>query len=134
MPRTVTIQLAENAKGCARPRYNRAQQRFYLPEKTRALQQLIIMEWNKNRREEFTGPIIVRIHAVIEMAQSWPKKKKESAIGKPHTQKPDIDNIEKTILDALQGHAYKDDCQVYQIHTIKTWGILPCLTITLQEG
>ena len=30
----------------------------------------------------------------------------------PHTAKPDRDNVEKAILDALKGIAFVDDCQV----------------------
>jgi len=40
----------------------------------------------------------------------------------PHTQKPDIDNLVKSVMDALKGIGiYKDDCQVYAKFARKYW-------------
>jgi len=38
----------------------------------------------------------------------------------PHVEKPDIDNLIKSVLDALQGTIIVDDCQVYA-GTIEKW-------------
>jgi Holliday junction resolvase RusA-like endonuclease len=35
--------------------------------------------------------------------------------------KADIDNFMKAILDAANGYAWKDDCQIVDIHAIKRW-------------
>lgn len=35
--------------------------------------------------------------------------------------KPDIDNVIKIILDALNGIAYKDDCQVVEVIAVKKY-------------
>ena len=37
------------------------------------------------------------------------------------TKKPDIDNIIKAVLDALNGVAYKDDTQVVQVMATKKY-------------
>ncbi len=55
---------------------------------------------------------------VMPMADSWSKKKKDSMVGKPHQQKPDIDNLTKAILDSL----FSDDCHIWDIRTSKIWG------------
>jgi Holliday junction resolvase RusA-like endonuclease len=39
-----------------------------------------------------------------------------------HTQKPDLDNCEKAILDALNGVIWRDDAQIVDLHTTKRWG------------
>lgn len=39
--------------------------------------------------------------AIFPMPQSWPKWKKKALAGQRHQQKPDRDNIDKAILDAL---------------------------------
>jgi Holliday junction resolvase RusA-like endonuclease len=40
----------------------------------------------------------------------------------PHTQKPDKDNLEKAVMDALTSIGiWKDDCQVYGGITEKYW-------------
>ncbi|WP_297739669.1 RusA family crossover junction endodeoxyribonuclease [uncultured Tessaracoccus sp.] len=38
-----------------------------------------------------------------------------------HTQKPDIDKLERAILDALTGVAYRDDSQVVKVVKSKRW-------------
>lgn len=59
------------------------------------------------------------IFAIIQMPHSWPEKKKNLMDGTPHQQKPDKDNIEKGILDALLG----DDSKVWDGRMTKRWGI-----------
>ena len=38
-----------------------------------------------------------------------------------HTQKPDIDNLQKFVKDCLNGIAYKDDCQIIYVEASKMW-------------
>lgn len=49
---------------------------------------------------------------------SWSKKKRAAMDGQPHQQKPDIDNLCKSVLDAL----HKDDSHIYNIRLSKLWG------------
>jgi Holliday junction resolvase RusA-like endonuclease len=55
---------------------------------------------------------------VFPMPISWSKKKKELMKGKPHQQKPDIDNCEKALLDSI----YKEDSHIWNVHHLKLWG------------
>lgn len=41
-----------------------------------------------------------------------PKSRPKKALSEPDTYKPDVDNIGKVVLDALNGVAYLDDKQV----------------------
>lgn len=52
---------------------------------------------------------------------SWPKNKRFKAVQGdiPHTSKPDIDNLQKLILDAGNGIFYKDDSMVIKIKAKK---------------
>ena len=51
------------------------------------------------------------------------RKKVEMLEGKIYpTKKPDIDNILKVVLDALNGLAYRDDSQVISCTVLKTYG------------
>jgi Holliday junction resolvase RusA-like endonuclease len=38
-----------------------------------------------------------------------------------HTQKPDLDKLQRAILDACTGQIWRDDCQVCQIVACKDW-------------
>ena len=71
--------------------------------------------------EPLAGPVFVLISSYFEPPKSWSKSKREAAIGKYHTQKPDNDNIRKVILDALNGVAFADDCQVARDGGGKWW-------------
>jgi Holliday junction resolvase RusA-like endonuclease len=48
-----------------------------------------------------TAPISVSWKAYLSMPDSWSQKKKEAHKGRLHQSKPDRDNIDKGILDAL---------------------------------
>ena len=55
----------------------------------------------------------------IPMAKSWSMKKKVKMAGKPHQQKPDIDNLVKALLDSIFRGG--DDCKVWDINAMKLW-------------
>ena len=55
---------------------------------------------------------------VLPMPKSWTKKKRLAMNGQPHQQKPDKDNLEKALLDAL----YADDSKVWDGRVTKRWG------------
>lgn len=62
----------------------------------------------------FVGPVLLRFTAVFETPRSFPRKLRDAAArGELYaTRKPDKDNIEKLIVDALNGIAFVDDAQV----------------------
>jgi len=62
----------------------------------------------------WTGAVMLRFTAVFPIPASWPKRLKELARRGEmyHTAKPDKDNVEKMIVDALNHVAWTDDAQV----------------------
>lgn len=62
----------------------------------------------------WTGPVLIRFTAVFETPKSFNKAQKEAAARGElmATRKPDKDNIEKLIVDALNNVAWLDDQQV----------------------
>ena len=59
-----------------------------------------------------------RITFVIPMPESWSKKKRAELIGRPHQQKPDVDNLHKALMDAV----FDDDSAVWDARITKIWG------------
>lgn len=55
----------------------------------------------------------------LPMPPSWSKKKRREMNGKPHQQRPDIDNLIKALLDAC----LENDSGVFEIHASKVWAI-----------
>lgn len=58
-----------------------------------------------------------RVDFYLTMPKSWSKKKKAAMKFQPHQEKPDLDNLQKSILDAI----CKEDKQVWNIHAKKYW-------------
>ncbi len=59
-----------------------------------------------------------KISFYLPMPKSWSKKKRELMNETPHQQKPDLDNLVKSINDAL----LEEDGIVYRLDASKWWG------------
>lgn len=81
----------------------------------------------------WTGPVMLRFTAVFECPASWNKALKAAAASGQlyHTSKPDKDNVEKLIVDALNGWAFADDAQI-QGGGVKRYGSPARLDIILE--
>ena len=55
---------------------------------------------------------------IIKMPLSWSKKKKDLMRHKPHTVRPDLDNMAKSLFDAI----YKEDSHIWDGRFSKVWG------------
>jgi Holliday junction resolvase RusA-like endonuclease len=64
-----------------------------------------------------SDPLIVNLTFYIRMPDSWSKKKKEAMRGTYHRQKPDRDNLEKGVFDAL----WRQDSMIADGRTTKWW-------------
>lgn len=62
-------------------------------------------------------PLIVHLAFKIAMPDSWSKKKKAAMDGAYHRQKPDRDNCEKAVFDAL----WEEDSMIADGNTSKRW-------------
>lgn len=67
---------------------------------------------------------------VIPMPKSWSKKKRIEMNGKPHQQRPDVDNLIKAVMDAI----FDEDCRVWNISASKLWGEQGKIGVTLPEN
>ncbi len=69
------------------------------------------------------GPVYIRICAEFEIPKSFSKARQAACIRGDELpcKRPDIDNIEKIIMDPLKGLAWKDDTQVVRTDASKTY-------------
>lgn len=107
---SVTFDVLGKVRGKGRPRFARGGH-AYTPKGTREYEGLIREAFeNAPRRppEPFSGPIAVCIMTYRQLPKSTPK----SVSSEPDVHKPDIDNVAKIVLDALNGVAWLDDVQV----------------------
>ena len=101
------------AVGKGRPRVT--SRGTYTPQKTKDYEAFVQTCFRKSRCRPYavsTQPLKAEIVACFAVPKSYAKKRRAALLGKPHTHKPDADNLAKGILDALNGLAYPDDAQI----------------------
>lgn len=100
-------------RGKARPRVTK--HGTFTQKETREYERLIADTYRETGCEPFLGEVAVEVTTYRQLPESRPKK----CIQEPDTYKPDVDNIGKVVLDALNGVAYLDDKQVTMLHVEK---------------
>ena len=130
-----TIPGAPVAKG--RPRF-RAIKKFistYTPKKTLMAEKEIrkcFEEQHPTLNLPLNGPISLTVKFLMPIPISLSKKKKEALKLTPHTKKPDVDNLVKTVCDALNDYVWKDDSQIYMVTAIKAYAAEdPCTLVEI---
>lgn len=114
--------------GKGRPRFARINGyvRTYTPKSTTTYENLVknslLEQCFSETRPNYSEKIKISITAYFEPNKGISKKKYNETIGTPYLHKPDADNIAKAICDALNGVAYKDDNQIYELKVIKLYG------------
>ncbi len=73
---------------------------------------------DKVRDHKVELPECHHITFVVPMPESWSKKKKIVMNGKPHQQRPDVDNFLKAIFDAV----FEEDSHIWDCRATKMWG------------
>ncbi|WP_068305852.1 RusA family crossover junction endodeoxyribonuclease [Pararhodobacter sp. CCB-MM2] len=106
--------------------------RVYTPKETVSFEQQVGAIAAPLFARPIAGPVRLRIIAIFEPAASWPKKKRAAHLHRPHTQKPDSDNVSKAIKDGLNRIAWADDSQVADLHVTKVWGNTACTQVWVE--
>lgn len=107
----------------------------YTPEKTVLYENYIKLCYQQIYKDCTDKPIEISIIACFEPVKSASKAQRVAMINGliPPTKKPDIDNIAKVVLDALNGIAYKDDKQVINLSVRKKYSGKAELVILISE-
>lgn len=135
---SMVITIPGKPVGKARPRFRRVGNKVftYTAQETKDYEKRVAAIYKKDGGEiYYDAPVRVRILAKYPIPSSWSKKNKAKALKgeiKPNT-KPDVDNIAKIILDALNGAAYTDDKQVTSLEVEKMYSENPCVMVYVAE-
>lgn len=129
---TLVIPGEPVAKG--RPRVMRSGVTF-TPPKTLNYETLIKELFIISRQALMTGELRAEIDAYFTINKTVSQKKKEQMINQQirPTKRPDLDNVAKAVLDALNGLAYNDDSQIVSLTINKYWAEVPRVTIKIEE-
>ena len=123
--------------GKGRPRVNTTTAIAYTPAKTKEYEELVKQYFIIKYRmiNPLEGRIKINITAYFSVPKNTSKKQEENMLNNTisPTKKPDIDNIAKIILDALNKLAFKDDNQITKLEIEKKYGTEEKISVKVEE-
>jgi Holliday junction resolvase RusA-like endonuclease len=135
----LTYMVEGNPIGKGRPKFARRGSfvSTYTPTKTRDYENVIkeVAKKAMGSNEILETPVTVAIYITVPIPASYSKKRTEAClkdIERP-IKKPDIDNIAKCFLDAMNDIVYKDDTQVLTLHVTKVYGTVGMVEVMVRE-
>lgn len=106
-------------QGKQRPRFSRISKTVYTPNKTAKYEKQIAKAYTDAGGKCIPADcyVSVNVSAFFPVPKSYSKKKREDCLERRlrPDKKPDMDNILKVVLDALNRVAYVDDKQVVEL-------------------
>ena len=139
MTMMVTYIVYGEPVGKGRPRFARRGNftSTYTPLKTKTYEDEIRMmaKAAMGASEPLETPVTVAIYIRVGIPASYSKQKRKDAssgILKP-MKKPDLDNVAKCHLDAIQGIIVVDDKQVINLHVTKVYAETPAVEVMVKE-
>jgi len=125
--------------GKGRPRFARRGTfvSTYTPQKTKTYEDEIRMmaKAAMGASEPLDTPVTVAIYIRVGIPASYSKQKRKDALSgvlKP-TKKPDLDNVAKCHLDAIQGIIIFDDKLVVNLHVTKVYAETAAVEVMVKE-
>lgn len=122
-----------------RPRFSRKTGKAYMPNEYTLWKKLFLKEWLKHGLDKFDAgvPLAVDLIFYISPPKAIARVKKNQNILKSEmwrvVKKPDLDNLEKSVLDSVNSHAYEDDNQISDLHSRKRYSLKPRVEIVIKE-
>lgn len=133
----LTLPLEPVPKG--RPRFNKTRYGVmpFTPPKTKRFEQDVALLYIQSNSPQFDKgvPIAVTIEFGMAIPASTTKKKRAEMLQGliHHTVKPDVDNLTKAVLDALNDLAWHDDAQITELHVNKVYTENPYIQLSIKK-
>lgn len=123
----------QRPKATSRGRYTKV----YTPKETISYENLVIAMFRQTypNAKPLEGEVRGFIRAFYPIPLSTSKKRKQAMLDgsiRPQV-KPDLDNIEKIIYDALNGIAYTDDSHITEMSISKHYSDSPRVEVIIKE-
>ncbi len=134
----LTFQLAGHpqGKGRARAFVRGGHIGHYTPAETRSYEGMIReAAFREMAGREPTGdPVSITMTAFFGVPKSFSKLKALRALAKDivPAKRPDLDNIAKAFLDAMNGVVFRDDSQIVRCDFAKVYGTAPKVVVTVR--
>ena len=110
-----------------------------MPSEYTAWKKKFLKEWLKHNLSKYDPGVAIAVDLkfYIKPPKAIARVKKNQNILKSETlrvvKKPDLDNLEKSVLDSVNGHAYEDDNQISDLHSRKRYSLDPRVEIVIKE-
>lgn len=133
----ISFTIEGEPRGKGRPRFTKSGG-TYTPRETSEYERLAALAYKSRSKGEYFDkgvPVRIVIAAYYGIPKSAGAKKREQMVLaeiRPQ-KKPDIDNVVKIILDALNGEAYHDDAQVVSVEAHKFYSLCPRVEVMIGE-
>lgn len=130
------------AVGKGRPRYSRRGEyvHTYTPQKTKNFEDAIRFEFMASNCEAmpvYDREISLKANVLVGIPIPKSYSKKKQALCRDRfiapSKKPDIDNILKSVFDALNGYAFADDVQIVRVYAEKVYAEEPFVEVEIDE-
>jgi Holliday junction resolvase RusA-like endonuclease len=135
--RSFTVETLPIAKG--RPKFRRIGKfvSTYTPKKTKDYETLVAEAATKcmDGHEPLETPLRLNVTFNMPIPKSYSKKHKDACLeglDKP-INKPDIDNLCKSLFDGMNGIVFKDDGQIVTLIVSKKYWTEGLITVTVSE-
>ena len=107
--------------------------KVYTPNSTKVFEEICRLSYG-NRYYFDKEYISIKIVFKFKVPKSYSKKKYSEAIeGKIRPSTNDIDNLLKSVLDGLNGKAWKDDRYIYRIEAEKIFADKDCIEVVIEN-
>ena len=108
--------------------------RFFTKKKVRESENFLAALCSMHKPDvPFSGPVAVTVRWTFPWRKSERKRVVAAGVPVPHTSRPDLDNLEKNLLDVLTRlNFWTDDSLVAEKATSKFWGPNPGIDVAIR--
>ena len=129
------ITIYGDPKAQKRPRFARRGKFVTTYDPSKLQKDNFICQIIKHKPEQpLDCPLILTCRYYLPIPKSFSKRKKLrlSRERTPHVKRPDLDNLDKFIMDCMNSIFYNDDSQIYFKQSIKLYSNIPRTEIELE--
>lgn len=122
---TFTVPGTPVAKARARSVLRHGKITHYTPNTTARYENLVRLAAQQamGGQSPLEGAVSLSVRAYLPVPASWSKPRRLAAsAGLPHTSRPDLDNLLKSVKDGANGVLWRDDSQVAEVSACKRYG------------
>jgi len=136
----IVFEVLGDPKGKGRPRFSRHGKftKVYTDQATLDYETAIQSCASKamGLQKPLETPVSVFLYIRLPVPQSYSKKRTEACLAGSErpSKKPDIDNVAKCFLDAMNGVVYLDDTQVVDLHIKKLYSAVAGVDVAIMEA